>query len=316
MYRIMPRAYKEKIQELLVFSGSKKTPHGFVNYTFAISLTLGFLIALLVPAYFFLIWLIVFGGFFGLFHGFVWLAVDKRSGSVEKVLPDALQLMAANIKSGFIPSRALMLSARKEFGPLSDGIKNAGKEMITGKSLHESLDEIPKTIRSDSLKTTINLIKQGIRGGGKLVSLFEETANDIRRKESIKKEVKANILMYGIFIGFAACIGSPVLYAMSSYLVGAISQIGSLMEIPEQFAAQVPMNFNVISISPSFLLLFSILAIIITTFFGSILIGLIGTGKEKSGIKYIPILMGLALLIFFVTKFFIGNVFMVMVPGV
>jgi len=314
MYSIMPRRYKEKIQDWFMLSGSGKSPKGFVNYSFALSLTIGFIVSIFTGPFFLAIWALVFLGLFGLFHGFILLAIDRRAKSVEKILPDALQLMAANIKSGFIPSRALLLSARKEFGALSEGIKTAGKEMITGKSLQDSLDEIPKSIKSSTLLTTVKLIKQGIRGGGQLVSLFEETANDIRRRESIKKEVRASILMYGIFIGFAGCIGAPVLYALSSYLVGAISQLGSVMEIPADVSSQVPMSFSVVTISPEFLLMFSIIAIIITTFFGGIIIGLIGSGKERAGIKYVPMLLVVSLVVFFITKAVIGNLFMVLIP--
>lgn len=309
MYALMPGTYKKKIKELLKFSGSKKTPQGFVNYSFSFSFAIGFITGLFSGEYFLMVWLSVFAAMFLLFHGFLILAVDRRSKFIERILPDALQLVAANLKSGYIPSRALMLSARREFGPLSEAIRKSGKEMMTGKSLQESLKEIPKTIKSDILDTTIRLVIEGIRAGGQLVSLFEETANDIRRKDAIKKEVTANIMMYSIFIGFAGCVGAPALYALSSYLVVTISQLGGMTQIPEGFAAQTPMmNFG-LEIPPDFLFFFSIMAIIMTTFFGGMIIGLIGSGKERAGIKYVPILMLVALIVFFVTRAVISTMF-------
>ncbi len=258
----------------------------------------------------------VFIAFFGLFHGFLILAVDRRTKFIEKILPDALQLMAANIKSGFIPSRAMLLSARKEFGPLSDAIKRSGKEMMTGKPLQESLKEIPKTIKSEVLETTIGLIVRGIRSGGQLVSLFEETAIDMRRKESIRKEVKANILMYGIFIGFAGAVGAPVLYALSTFLVTTIGQMGAVTQVPEEFATGLPIiGFGGINISPEFLLMFSIAAILITTIFGGMIMGIIDSGKEKAGIKYIPILTAIALVVFFAARMLVAGIFGTLIPG-
>ncbi|UCD07562.1 MAG: type II secretion system F family protein [Candidatus Aenigmatarchaeota archaeon] len=311
----MPRSYKEKIEELLKFSGSRKSPQGFVNYSITISIAIGFIAALFVREYALLMGVGVFIAFFGLFHGFLILAVDRRTKFIEKILPDALQLMAANIKSGFIPSRAMLLSARKEFGPLSDAIKRSGKEMMTGKPLQESLREIPKTIKSEILETTIGLIVRGIRSGGQLVSLFEETAIDMRRKESIRKEVKANILMYGIFIGFAGAVGAPVLYALSTFLVTTIGQIGAVTQVPEEFATGLPMvGFGGISISPDFLLMFSIAAILITTIFGGLIMGIIDSGKEKAGIKYIPILTVIALVVFFSARMLISGIFGTLIP--
>lgn len=314
--KIVPHAYLERIENLLIYSGSKKEPESFVERALIISIIAGFGAGLFFISSF----LIVFGvGFlvaFAAMHGILILSVEKRTHFVESILPDALQLMAANMKSGFIPSRAMLLSARKEFGPLSDAIKQAGKEMMTGKSLQEALKTIPKTIRSDVLDNTISLIIRGIRSGGQLVSLFEETALDISRKESIKKEVKANILMYGIFIGFAACVGAPGLYALSSYLVTTISELGSVAQVPEQFQSRLPlMKFGQIDVSGDFLFMFSLAAIIITTFFGGLIIGIIDSGKEKTGIKYIPIMMIIGLTVFFVGRIIITTMFGTLVPG-
>lgn len=312
----MPRKYREKIADLLKFSGSKRTPQGFINYAITFSIGIGLILAFFAREYFFFIWGAVSIGVFILFHGFIILAVDRRTKFIEKILPDALQLMAANIKSGFIPSRAMLLSARKEFGPLSDAIKKSGKEMMTGKSLHDSLSEIPKTVRSEVLDTTMGLIIKGIRSGGQLVSLFEETALDMRRKESIKKEVKANILMYGIFIAFAGAVGAPVLYALSTFLVVTISEMGSMVDVPEDLTTNLSMmSFGGLSITPEFLFWFSIAAILITTVFGGLIMGIIDTGKERAGMKYIPILTVLALTIFFVSRMLVSSIFGTLIPG-
>ncbi len=313
--KILPHAYLEKIEEMLVYSGSKKEPESFIEKAVLVSLVAGLGSALLFQSMFLIAFGVAFIFVFLMMHGFLILAVEKRSHFVESILPDALQLMAANIKSGFIPSRAMLLSARKEFGPLSDAIKQAGKEMMTGKSLQEGLSTIPKTIKSNVLDNTISLIIRGVRSGGQLVALFEETAIDIRRKESIKKEVKANILMYGIFIGFAGCVGAPALYALSSYLVTTISRLGSVAQVPDEFQSRLPlMKFGQIDISGDFLFWFSIAAIVITTLFGGLIIGIIDSGKEKSGIKYMPIMMLIGLAVFFVGRIVVTTMFGSLIP--
>jgi hypothetical protein len=316
MDRVMPRGYVNKIESLLIYSGSKKSPASFINRTLIVSIIAGVVAQVILLDY---LPFAFAGGFFATFsllHGFLILAVEKRSRFVEKILPDALQLMAANIKSGFIPSRAMILSARKEFGPLSDAIKRSGKEMMTGKSLQESLLSVPTTIKSEILNTTISLVIKGVKAGGQLVALFEETALDIRRREAIKKEVKANILMYGIFIGFAGCAGAPVLYALSGYLVGTIGRLGSVAQVPSEFQSRLPMmRFGEIAIDEGFLFLFSITAILITTVFGGMIIGIIDSGKEKSGIKYIPIMLASALAVYFIAGGIINVMFGSLIPG-
>lgn len=316
VYRISPVGYRRRMGEWLRFSGSKITPQGFINYIFAFSFALSFLISVVfLRAYLLLAWSAIFVALFALMHGFLVLAVDRRTKFVESILPDALQLMAANSRAGYIPSRALILSARKEFGPLSQAIKNVGKEMTMGKPMDESLRMIMKHIRSSILERTVKLIIEGTRSGGNFASLLEENAINIRRTHALKKEVRANILMYTIFIGFAGCLGAPVLYALSSYLMETIGSMGAISQIPKSFAGSVPlMNFG-LKISPDFLFAFSLAAILVTTVFGSIIVGLIGSGREKAGIKYVPILVMVGLVVFFLTKAIIGSMFAAFVPA-
>ncbi len=316
IYKIIPRRYKEKISEWIKFSGSKMTPKKFFNFVFLLSIVLSLVVALLVPAYFFIMWLGVFIALFGIFHGFLALAVDRRAKFVETILPDALQLMAANSRAGYIPSRALLLSARKEFGPLSDAIKTASKELLTGESLEESLESIPKYIKSEVLERTVKLIIEGTRAGGQFAALLEENANNIRNVQVIRKEIHANIMMYTIFIGFAGIIGAPVLYALSTFLISTISTLGSVTEVPEAATTQVSfMSFGGLDLSPEFLFGFSIAAILVTSVFGAIIIGLIGSGKEKTGIKYVPIFAIAALLVFFVARALVGSIFGALMVG-
>jgi pilus assembly protein TadC len=315
MYRLMPRRYRDKIESLLRYSGSKKSPGSFTNTAFAVSLGFAVVLTLIFREYYFFVFPAAFLVTLGTIHLFLYVAMEKRTKFVEGILPDALQLIAANIKSGFIPSRAMMLSARTEFGPLSEAIKRAGKETMTGKSLTESLQELTRTIKSDILETTVKLVGRGIRSGGQLVSLFEETAVDIRRREGIRREVRANIIMYGIFITFAGCAGAPALYALSGFLVSTISRLGGMAQVPEDISSRLPLQIGMnVEISSEFLMLFSVAAIVITTVFGGLILGLISSGKESSGAKYIPILLLVSLSLYFIASFGVRAVFSNLVP--
>jgi flagellar protein FlaJ len=307
---LLGEGYRRRIGEWIRYSGSKATTKGFANYAFAFSLCIGFFIGLFARQYFIIAFPAGFACMFLLMHGFLILAVERRTRFVENILPDALQLMAANSRAGYIPSRALLLSARKEFGPLADAIKNVGKDIATGESMEDSLERITKYIRSELLGRTVKLINEGIRSGGQFASLMEENADDIRRVQGIKNEMRANVMMYTIFIAFAGCVGAPVLYALSGFLIGTISDLGRSISIPASSSVKTPfMKFGGLDLSPEFLLLFSVFAMIITTVGGSIIVGLISSGKEKNGIKYIPIFVTLAFLIFFMAQMFVAGMF-------
>ncbi|MFH1978461.1 MAG: type II secretion system F family protein [Candidatus Aenigmatarchaeota archaeon] len=309
-HKIVPRKYTKYIETNLRYSGSKKSSKTFVDSAVILSLLVGFVAALVSAPYTYYVFVGVFVGLFVLLHGFLIMGVERRSKFVENILPDALQLMSANSRAGYIPSRALLLSARPEFGPLSDAIKLVGKEMVTGKSLEESIHKVGYYIKSEMLDRTLKLIVEGSKSGGQFATLLEENATDLRRIQVIKKEVSANIMLYIIFIGFAGVIAAPALYALSSYLIGSITQLGANVVVPETVSSGSSfMSFGVVKISEEFLFLFSIASILITTIFGSLIMGLISTGKEKGGIKFLPIFVVGALAIFFGAKLMIGIMF-------
>ena len=315
IYRFFPKSYREYIRERIELAGMKTRSESYINYSFLASFLLAVVMTVVVRVYAPIIFIGVFASVFMFLNAYLTLAIDKRKNFVEGVLPDALELMAANIRAGFIPSKAILLSARNEFGPLAEAIKKSGKEIMTGKSLTEGLNEIPKYIRSEVLERSIKLISEGSAKGGQLVSLLEENAVDIRRKQAIKKEVKANIIMYGIFIVFAGVLGAPVLYALSLYLITTLTSLGATsIAATEVMTRGVPFFKGGIEISTDFLFGFSVVSIIITTFFSGLIIGLIDTGREKGGIKYVPIFMIIALIVFFGANYFISSTFSTFMP--
>lgn len=310
IYRMMPRSYRVWLGDTMTYAGNKSKGSSFVNKAFILGVMAGLMGFFLMG----MSWLAGLVGFiivFVMLHGMLLLAVQGRARFVEDVLPDALQLMAANCRAGYIPNRALLLSARPEFGPLSEAIKMAGKEMATGMPLDQSLRIIPQKIKSEILGRTMKLIIEGNSAGGQFASLLDETAEDIRRVKAIKSEVAANIVMYSIFIGFAGCVGAPALYALSGHLVTTISSMSERVQMPEEVSGNMPkmMGFSGLSISSDFLFMFSLAAITITTAFGGMIIGLISSGELRTGIKYVPVMVSASLAIFFVARMMITAMF-------
>ncbi|MEM7825364.1 MAG: type II secretion system F family protein [Candidatus Aenigmatarchaeota archaeon] len=316
--RAMPKGYKEYIEKKLVCSGITISPDIFIGFTFLLNLLIGFIISLslfLIGYLTFIFFLLAFVGLFFVLilveTAILILRADQKASFVEEILPDALQLMAANIRAGITPDRALLLAARPEFGPLEIEIKRAAKEALTGRTIEEALLEVPKRIESKMLSRAMRLIVEGLRSGGELATLLDETADDARQTQSLRKEVRANVAMYGMFILFAVAIGAPLLYSISTHLVEMIIRVSSEIEMPETtgVAGLSVLKFASPNISPQFVFNFSIAAITITTIFGGLIIGLIEAGKEKAGIKFVFALMIIGLLVFIGMRYMLASMF-------
>ena len=246
---------------------------------------------------------------------YLWMVLltDRRAFLIERALPDALQLMSSNLRAGSTPDKALLLSSRPEFGPLQDEVETIGRKVTLGKHIGEALVEMSKRVKSKRLVRAVELINSGLASGGSLATLLQSTADDLKSQALLDKKIKATIQMYIIFIFSAASLIAPILYGLSSFLVDILRIIFSQIDIPSSVASSFPFKIQVISLSTEYLIFFIISFIIANNFMASRLLGLIGKGKEREGIKYFIPMVLLAIPIFllarFVIKTLLGDLF-------
>ena len=160
LFYFTPMKYKQSLVRQLKYTGIREEIiEKFIGFTFFFSICLGLVIAFDL----FLIGWGITGIVIGLGAGGLILAViqimiiliaDSRAAEVEKVLPDALQLMSANIRAGMTVDRAILLAARPEFGILEEEIRRVGAKTVGGKSIKVALLEIKEKIKSDILDKT------------------------------------------------------------------------------------------------------------------------------------------------------------------
>ena len=319
--KILPKNSIQGYRDLLRYYDIKVDYDKFIGFV----IIFGLLIAASITIFLFLVLSIPLGYMFfltyiGFYFGFEFavymllsLSVDSRAKTTEKILPDALQMMAMNIKAGMTTDRALLLTARPEFGPLEKELNRAGKNVLAGMEISQALMEIPERIKSPVLERTIKMIVEGIRSGGELSDLLQETSEDIQDAAVVKGEVQSSVLMYAIFIFFAAGIGAPLLYGISTYLVGVLSTQFTKFEGTDIPSGGLNIMGGDINISQEFLLMFPIISLIITSIFGSLIIGIVKNGTEKDGVKIIPILLALSMAIFFIVRSIVSGIFSGMV---
>jgi flagellar protein FlaJ len=321
LFYFTPMKYKQALVKELRYAGFREEIiERFIGFTFFYSICLGVIIAFDL----FLIGWGINGIVLGLGIGGLILAAtqlsiiliaDSRAAEVEKVLPDALQLMSANIRAGMTVDRAIWLAARPEFGIFEDEIKRVGAKTLGGKPIKTALLEIKERVKSDILDKTVRLLIEGIESGGELANLLEETAANIRVTQAVKREIRASVTTYSIFIVFAAVLGAPMLYSLSLFFVEVMTKLWSPEILGGISVSGGTMGGGLLAkagapqLTPDQLFWFAIASIVTTTFFGALITGLIQTGKEKNGAKYIPLFMIGAIAVFILSHFLIGYLF-------
>ncbi|MBS3081704.1 type II secretion system F family protein [Candidatus Pacearchaeota archaeon] len=232
----------------------------------------------------------------------------NRIRKMEDNFPDFLQLMASNLRAGIPTDQSMLMSARKEFDPLDKEIAKLGKELMTGRSIEDALIDFGERTHSLKIKRTISLIISGLKSGGNIATLLEETAARTRERYFIQKRAASNVLMYVIFIFVALTIGAPGLFGLSTVLVGVLTDI--LATIPtSQAGTSLPFTLSSIDLPISFIIYFSTIFIIAIDILGAFILGLVTKGEEREGVKYIVPLISISLTVFFSIRYILLNYF-------
>jgi len=310
---IYPKNLKKKYELLIEYSDLKLNPLRlmgfFLSFGFGLAVALSLFLNRLIEVPFIFLILILFFLIELFFYVMLLLKADKKGKFVEGILPDVLQLMSSNLRAGLTTDRALMMSSRPEFGPFKEELNKVGKEIAMGRDLSDSLLDMTESIKSDKLKKTMLLIASGIKSGGELSSLLDQTATNLRQQRFVEEKTRSSIMMYVFFIFVAVGIGSPILFGLSSFLVEVITTNMAAVEMPTTaVTSNLPMSFTKVEISIGFIMTFAVVSLTTSSIVGSLILGLIGKGRGREGVKFIPILMALSLGLFFITRFLVKNV--------
>ncbi len=325
---LLPRGLVDYVTKELAYGGVNVESKSFVGFLVVIGFALAFMggaVALNILVAPVTQWPFIYiGGFVAtvLLYTVIiyyWLSQISASkgGFAEKVLPDALQLIASNIKSGLTTERALIVSARPEFGPLSDELRDASRKMLAGARMEDVLLDIPKRLKSKTIERTMWLLSNGIKSGGQIANLLLQLGDDLRDEQALKQEISANVSMYVMLIVVSAALGAPMLFGISSFIVGVLTEQTSQLNIDEaamtQASARSPIGGFIgvpkSNIDPEFVTFFSQIALLATVVFACLTIGVINTGRKIDGMKMFPFIFVVAFVAFHVIRSGLASVF-------
>ena len=318
---------KNRVSMMVIYAGLSRNPEEILGivlmYSIMLSAAITFLAVATGPESYFglpprVILLLAMISPFAITWIFVYLVfivlIERRTTSVEKVLPDVLTMISQNMIAGMTVYNSLWIAARPEFGPLALEIQSVARETLGGESFEKSLLNMSERINSYKLSRSVKLMIQGMRSGGELPTVLQEIANDIRAEQNLFKRMSAQTTSQAMFIIFALLIGAPLLFASSLQFVTIFNKIYEKVGYGSSGASSMPMQTGMIAlqklpITTSFFLQYAVIVLLVLGLFGALLIGLIKTGKLSSGVPLMPILVILSILIFLTINALLGSFF-------
>jgi archaeal flagellar protein FlaJ len=285
-----PESYKRYFKKLLIYSGDNVGARYWLGIGMTLALVVFFIPLLYVFVFFnnftLLGLLAAFASFFGV-HFFIFLRVNfkvqERTAQIEKALPDFLQLVAANIRAGMTPYQAMKLSSREEFGPLKEEIDFATNKALGTENFLEAILEVRERVQSDVLNRALQLLTSSLKTGGHLAILLEELAVDVIENRELKEELATSTKTYSLFILFTVLVGSPLLLAIS---INFLESIITIQDTTGQIEGGI---VSEVLITVPFFVTVSIVFLVLTSFFSSMLMGVIKEGKFLYGLRYAPL---------------------------
>lgn len=311
--RLLPRNTVRMIGDLTAATGTD-LPEEYVSGAIIAITAVTLLLSLIILAVIGVDILLTIGGaivvtfiVIGLIYQIALSKIDERRNAVDTVLPEFLQLAAANIRAGMQLDKALWYAAKPEFGILAEEVGMTSKRVFSGETIEEALDMLSKRFHSKHLERTVELVKEGITSGGEMAGILEKTALDLRNLQLMQKEISASMIMYSIFIAFSSAIGAPFLYVVSLKLIDMLEELA--IDLPfsgggAQFSQFRPTSLGLTSVEFA---LFSVALVIVTSTIASIIIAVIQTGKKQNFVKYILPFLAVSLIVFYLGRFLVDQ---------
>jgi tight adherence protein C len=127
-------------------------------------------------------------------------AIDTRKKSVQKELPNFLDIVSTSVEAGTALSGALNVGAEAVEGALRDELNAVMDDIRLGRSRAEALAAMAHRLREPDLTTTVTAIVQAEKLGGNIAGVLNALASEARERRMMRaEEVAAQLLVKLIF---------------------------------------------------------------------------------------------------------------------
>lgn len=310
---IYPKSERVRVRRLLDYGGSDMNEDIWIGKAIVVSV--------LVMAFFSVLFFYIVDTWvesilalvlaIGLFHMTAVLALyykaESRANAIERVLPNFLMLISANLNSGMSPFEAFRKSSRPEFGILKDEVDRVVARTLSGEPFSESIKKMSRYVRSPILKNVTELFTEGMVSGAPLAALLSDISNDITENLDLSGEIVTKSKSYILFIAFIVVFGGPLLSSVSIHFIRTITDITAEItkEIPD-ISYVGGMTFGQLTLSADFLYSVTIINLAITSLIASWLMAVIVRGDDRYFLKYFIILLPACQIMFILLDAVVG----------
>ncbi len=231
--------------------------------------------------------------------GYPYILAMRRINSIEEALPDALKQLADTLKAGGTYEYGLREISTAEYGPLSFEMENVLRKMEEGENMEDGLASFAENVDSVLVRRTVAIINDAIKAGAGLADVLDEIADDVRALHRIGRERIAGTMLQVIFIVAAGSIVAPIIMGMITTVIELLiaTSAGIVKSKFEIVQAVATKDIIVILIQ---------IYIVIEVVASGAMIALTREGKISKSLIYIPVLLLIAFICYYIAAFASG----------
>ena len=221
----------------------------------------------------------------------------KWESGIDKNIPRLLREIAESGKTGLTLTRAIEVSAERDYGPLTKELNQLVAQLSWGSSVEEAFRAFASRARTKLAHRTSELIIEVARSGGDTQEVMEQVNKHIGELQSIDHERYAQMKPYAavVYIAFGVFLFTDVLLIKSFFT--QIVQLQAKVMATSGGGGGVFAGAG--SVDVGFLKKVLYHAVIIQAIFGGLIAGKMSEGKLGAGLKHTLMLLLIAFVTFF-----------------
>ena len=140
-------------------------------------------------------------------------ALKARKESIQRALPDFLDLLSTTVQAGLALNAALVQAADSTTGALKEELNSMLSEVRLGRPRTDAFNAMADRVNEDSTTTMVTAIVQAEKLGSNLSDVLQELAKETRDRRWFRAEEKAAQLPIKMILPMALFM-IPSLYLM------------------------------------------------------------------------------------------------------
>jgi len=151
----------------------------------------------------------------------------RRIKKIDERFPDFVRDMAESRRAGMTFTKAIMYSAKGNYGVLTPEIQKIARQISWGSSVDNALNSFAKRVNTKLIKRTISLIIEASRSGGNVADVLDAASTDARELKLIDSERRASMLSYVAVIYVGMGVFLLILIILTKSLIPTMVGEGS-----------------------------------------------------------------------------------------